>query len=175
MFFATLVATNTPNSLQAKLLYPDQQRPLGLRPEAVEYAEHLLGAEGARAHNGIASYYALFAYPIIRRTRVISWFDPSGPAEGSHSPPDCGFCDGQEPARHGGSSPLLLFPARRAFSAAIKRSSQSASDRASFCASSSAMALTDGFMRPRIATKRVFGFGFFIGPTLERSTPALCR
>jgi hypothetical protein len=67
--FATLVATNTRNSLRAKLLHPDQQRPLGLRPEAVEYAEHLLGAEGAR---GIASYYAVFAYPIIRRTRVIS-------------------------------------------------------------------------------------------------------
>jgi hypothetical protein len=35
--------------------------------------------------------------------------------------------------------------------------------------------LTDGFMRARIATKRAFGFGFFIEPTLERSAPALCQ
>jgi hypothetical protein len=113
MFFATLVATNTPNSLQAKLLHPDQQRPLGLRPEAVEYAEHLLGAEGARAHNGIASYYALFAYPIIRRTRVISWFDPSDPAEGSHSPQIPDFATAKNPRTTVALRPFLLFPAPR--------------------------------------------------------------
>jgi hypothetical protein len=30
------------------------------------------------------------------------------------------------------------------------------------------MALTDGFTRTRIATLRSFGFGFFIGLSLER-------
>jgi hypothetical protein len=58
---------------------------------------------------------------------------------------------------------LFYFLPRRAASAAIKRSSQSASDRASFCASCSAIVLTDGFMRAPIATVRAFGFGFFIG------------
>jgi hypothetical protein len=111
-FFATRAATNTPNSLQAKLLHPDQQRPLGLQPEAVEYAEHLLGAEGARAHSGIASY-ALFAYPIIRRTRVISWFDPSDRQKAlSRRIP--GFARGETIRRATVAlRPFLLFPAPR--------------------------------------------------------------
>jgi len=71
--------------------------------------------------------------------------------------------------------PFYFLPSRRAASAAIKRSSQSASDRASFCASCSAMVLTDGFMRTRIGAVRACGFGFFINPSLERSMPAICQ
>jgi hypothetical protein len=52
---------------------------------------------------------------------------------------------------------FLCLLARRAASAAIKRSSQSAIDRASFCARRSAIALTDGLTRTRIATLRFFG------------------
>jgi hypothetical protein len=37
------------------------------------------------------------------------------------------------------------------------------------------MALTDGFIRARIATERDFGFGLFINPSLERSMPAICQ
>src|SRR4051794_38584150 len=52
---------------------------------------------------------------------------------------------------------FLFLLARRAASAAINRSSQSAIDRASFCARRSAVALTERLTRTRIATLRSFG------------------
>jgi len=94
---------------------------------------------------------------------LLARIDSFDPAEGPHSG-DSGFCDGERPAARWCSSPFYFLP-RRAASAAIKRSSQSASDRASFCASCKAMALTDGFIRARIETVCAFGFGFFIGLT----------
>jgi hypothetical protein len=71
--------------------------------------------------------------------------------------------------------PLVDLTFCRAASAPIKRSSQSARDRASFCASCSAIALMDGFTRTRIATLRAFGLGFFIGLSLERWNADLPR